>query len=75
MTEIPNRSNFFSTIDSEASCKQIAKLYKSAGWQVHKCSWMDFELCSNWGELLVKSGSPILLTGNVADIPARARNY
>ena len=72
MTVIPDRPNFFSKIDTQLSCKQIAELYRAAGWRVRKCSWTDYEINNDWGELVVMSDSPVLLNGNVADIPARA---
>lgn len=74
MSAIPNSSNFFSSLNTRLSRKQVAALYKSLGWQVRKCSWADYEVRSNWAELVIESESPILMHGPVADLPARAED-
>ncbi len=71
MPAIPNSSNFFSSLNTRLSRKQIANLYKSLGWQVRKCSWTDYEVRSDWAELIIESESPILIHGPVANLPTR----
>ena len=70
--ERPDESNFFSAIDTELSREQVAQLYGASGWRVRKCSWIDYEVISDWAELIIEAESPILMHGPVADLPARA---
>jgi hypothetical protein len=53
------------------SRKQIAGLYGALGWRVGKCTWVDYEVVSDWAELIIEGESPILMHGPVADLPAR----
>jgi hypothetical protein len=72
MAEIPNKSNFFSALDTSLSREQVAGLYSVIGWQVRKCSWTDYEVISDWAELVIEAEDPILMHGPVADLQARA---
>ncbi|HEX5442317.1 MAG TPA: hypothetical protein VFW87_00750, partial [Pirellulales bacterium] len=65
-------SNLFSSLHTSLSKKQVARLYEALGWRVRKCSWMDYEVVTDWAELVIESESPILMHGLVADLPARA---
>lgn len=69
---IPDESNFFSSLHTGLSRKQVADLYGALGWHVRKCSWVDYEVISDWAELIIEAESPILVHGSVADLPARA---
>jgi hypothetical protein len=70
--EIPNTSNFYSSLHTALSREQVARLYGALGWRVRKCSWVDYQVLSDWAELVIESESPILMHGAVADLPARA---
>lgn len=72
MASIPDKPNFFSTIGVGFTRQQIADLYREAGWQVRKCAWTDFEIKSDWAELILEGESPVLLHGAVLDFPSRA---
>jgi hypothetical protein len=72
MGEVPEWSSFFSALDTTLSREQVAGLYGKLGWQVRKCSWVDYEVISDWAELVIESESPILMHGPVADLLARA---
>jgi hypothetical protein len=54
------------------SRKSVAQLYERKGWKVCKASWTDYEILSDWAELIVESEAPILLHGCVADLPSTA---
>jgi hypothetical protein len=69
---VPDGSNFFSALDTQLSPEQVARLYGALGWRVRKCSWVDFEVISDWAELVIEDTSPVLMHGPVADLPARA---
>jgi hypothetical protein len=70
--EIPDGSNFFSSLHTDLTKAQVADLYGAIGWKVRKCSWVDFEVISDWAELVIEAESPILMHGPVADLPSRA---
>jgi hypothetical protein len=72
MSETPNFANFYSTLETALSKKQIADLYGAIGWHVRKCTYVDYEITSDWAELIIEADSPILMHGAVADLPARA---
>ena len=72
MAAIPDGSNFFSSLHTALSREQVARLYGALGWQVRKCSWVDYEVFSDWAELVIEAESPILMHGPVADLPDRA---
>lgn len=71
MSELPDFSNFFSSLDTELTPAQVADLYGAIGWRVGKRSWEDYEVTSDWGELVIEDTSPILMHGPVADLPGR----
>jgi hypothetical protein len=72
VSEIPDTSNFYSSLHTALSREQIAGLYGALGWQVRKCSWTDYEVFSPWCELVIEAESPILMHGPVADVVAHA---
>jgi len=72
MAEMPEGANFNSTLDTTLSREQVASLYGALGWQVRNCSWADFEVISDWAELVIEATGPILMHGSVADVLNRA---
>ena len=73
MGAIPDRPNFYGSLDTCLTKAQIADLYLALGWEVRMCSWEDYEVESDWAELVIEAESPILMHGAVADIPFRAQ--
>ena len=71
MAEIPDRPNCFSTIGPELSLDKIAKIFRAAGWEVRKSGWTEYEISCGWAELELVDAPPVLLSGAVADLPAR----
>lgn len=71
MCLIPDSSNFYSSLQTTWSRERIAALYGKLGWRVRKCSWDDYEVISDWAELVIEARNPILMHGPVADLPAR----
>ena len=67
MAELPDGSNFFSALHTCLSREQVAGLYGALGWQVRKCSWVDYEITSDWAELVIEAESPILMHGPEPD--------
>ena len=68
---IPDESNFFASLDTTLTRAKVARLYGAVGWHVRKCSWVDYEITSDWAELVIEAESPILMHGVVADLPSR----
>jgi hypothetical protein len=71
MANVEEFDNFYSSIDTALSRKEIAELYGAIGWRVRKCSWVDYEVVCDWAELIIESESPILMHGSVADLRNR----
>jgi hypothetical protein len=67
----PIRTNFYSSLHTDISRKQIAELYETNGWKVRKCSWVDYEISCAWAELVIEAENPILMHGIVADVATR----
>ncbi len=72
MVEIHNGSNFFNSLYTALSREQVAGLYGALGWRVRKSSWMNYEVFSDWAEMVIEAECPILMHGLVADLVARA---
>jgi hypothetical protein len=70
--ELPDTSNFYSSLHTTLSREQVAGLYGALGWRVRKCSWTDYEVFGPWAELVIETESPILMHGPVADVLAHA---
>lgn len=68
MANIPDSSNFFSSLHTTLSREQVAKLYAALGWKLRKCAWEDYEVVTDWAELIVESETPILMHGPVAGL-------
>lgn len=72
MAESPDTSNFFSSLHTALSREQVAGLYGALGWQIRKCSFEDYEVISDWAELVIESERPIIMHGPVAGLQSRA---
>ena len=72
MVELPDTSNFYSSLHTTLSREQVAGLYGALGGRVRKCSWTDYEVLGPWAELVIEAESPILMHGPVADVLTRA---
>ncbi len=68
MADIPSSSNLYGSFRGRVSKAQIAAFFEADGWSVRKCSWTDFEVTSQFAELVIEGNDPILLHGPVADI-------
>lgn len=68
MDALPNRSNFFCGLDTSLTWRQVAHLYEAIGWKVRKTGWYEYEISCSWADLSIKSETPMLMHGAVADI-------
>ena len=71
MAEMTDGSNFYSVLNTALSKAQVATLYSVLGWKIRKCTWVDYEIESDWAALVIEADSPILMHGNVTDPLAR----
>ncbi len=71
MDEVAEWGSFFSSLDTTLSREQIARLYEAIGWRVRKCSWVDYEVVSEWADLVIEAEAPILMHGPVANLRSR----
>jgi hypothetical protein len=73
MAEVPDSSNFYSSLHTMRSRREIAGLFGAAGWEVREPDdWDHLEVHCPWAELVIESASPILMHGPVADVEANA---
>ena len=68
MSELPDGANFFSSLETSLSRKQIAALFERQGWDVSKAGWEEYEVQSNFAELIIEAEKPVLIHGPVADV-------
>jgi len=60
--------DFYATLHSTRSRRQIARLFRPPIWRVRKCTWTDYEIASEFAELTLEAESPALLHGWVTDL-------
>lgn len=73
MAELPDSSNFFCSLHTAMSRREVAGLFGAAGWEVIEPDDLDcLEVRCPWAELVIEAKSPVLLHGPVADLAARA---
>ncbi|MGV3723258.1 MAG: hypothetical protein ACO1SX_20350 [Actinomycetota bacterium] len=73
MSELPEGSNFFSSLYTTLTREQIVELYRPHGWRIRKCGWREYEIRSEFAELVVEAEQPILMHGPVADVVDNAQ--
>jgi len=73
MAEVPDSSNFYSSLHTSMSRREVAGLFGAAGWEIREPDdWDHLEVHSPWAELVIESASPILMHGPVADVESNA---
>src|SRR5258708_25702106 len=73
MGDLPDQTNFFSSLHTQLSRRRIAKLFRRRGWVVRKCGWAEDEMQCPFAELVVEAGPPTLMHGAVADVTANVQ--
>ena len=68
MAELPDRTNFYSSVRTDRRPEAIARLFAPPVWRVRKCSRTDFEAASDFAEVVIESNDPVLVHGLVADV-------
>ena len=73
MGEVPDTSNFYSSLHTAMSRREVAGLFAAAGWEVvEPDDWDHLEIRCSWAELVIESAAPTLVHGPVADVAANA---
>src|SRR4051812_44556763 len=73
MGEVPDSSNFYSSLLTSMPRREVADLFGADGWEViAPDDWSHLEVRCPWAELVIESASPILMHGPVADVAANA---
>ena len=67
MSALPESVNFYGQITTCRTPEDMEHLYRGLIWKVRKCAKTDFELFSDFAELVMESSNPILIHGMVAD--------
>jgi hypothetical protein len=73
MAELPDRTNFYSSVQTDLQPEAVARLFAPPVWSVRKCSWTDFEAVSEFAEVVIESSNPVLVHGPVADVTVNGR--
>jgi hypothetical protein len=68
MAGLPDRTNFYSSVETDSQPEAVARLFTPPIWRVRKCSWTDFEAVSEFAEVVIESSGPVLVHGPVADV-------
>ncbi len=68
MWDLPDNPNFYGSVYSAERAETVAMKFESAGWRVRKAGWAEFEIVSDYAELISESSDPVLLHGLVADV-------
>jgi hypothetical protein len=70
--QIPNFSNFYSSLTTALSKQCIAELFEPLGAKIRKCGWHEWEVRLPWAEFIIESEAPVLLHGEIADVQSNA---
>ena len=68
MENVPEKSNFFCSLNTEMTVGQIAEIFRPLKATIRKCAYDDFEVCLPWPDLVIEPGPPMLMHGAVADV-------
>lgn len=73
MADVPDTSNFYSSLQTTLSRREVAGLYGAAGWEVREPDdWDHLEVHCPWAELVIESAAPMLMHGPIADVATNA---
>jgi hypothetical protein len=68
MGDIPDGSNFFASLHTPLSRRQVAELFAPLRWRARRRGWADYEVICPFAELVIEAESSILLHGPIADV-------
>lgn len=56
-----------SVLDTDLPQIEVAELFGSLGWEVHKWSWTGYEIRCDWAQLYLDGEGEILMYGPITD--------
>ncbi len=77
---LPDAPNLYALLWTDLDAGEVAALYEALGFRVRRSAWTEFEIGSEWAELVLvrphsepgEARAPILMNGSVADAARRA---
>jgi hypothetical protein len=62
--------HLFGTVQTHHTKAELAAAFAAAGWTSRKCTWTDYDVQSDFAELVIESDDPMLIHGPVTDVIA-----
>ena len=62
--------DIYITLDTQCSRSGINALFTKCGWASRMCSWTEYEITSDFAELVIASESPLLMSGGIDRDPS-----
>ncbi|MCA9037566.1 MAG: hypothetical protein KDA91_20670 [Planctomycetaceae bacterium] len=53
------------TLSTESLASKVNQLFLNHGWSSRMCSWTEYEVRSDFAELVIASERPVLISGGV----------
>jgi hypothetical protein len=66
--QLPDKPNLYGTVWTHMPKSELAAMFASRGWSMRKCTRVDYELRSDYAELVLEADDPLVLHGPVAEI-------
>ena len=57
--------DLYLTLDTRLSGNRINALFSESGWSSRMCAWTEYEITSEFAELVIASESPVLISGGI----------
>jgi len=65
--KIPNQNNLYGTIFDIESKRILADMFGANGWSVRKSTWTDFEIRTEWSQIVIENEDQNPLINGVID--------
>jgi hypothetical protein len=70
----PSQNNLYGTIYTVESKRILSELFVVSGWSCRKSTWTDFEVKSDWAEIIIENEDKSPLVNGAID-PAMFDNF
>lgn len=64
---LPEFNNLYGSLFTRRSKAWVASRFKKAGWAVRMCTWTDYEVASEYAELVIEGEGEMLVQGAMID--------
>lgn len=61
--------DIYITLNTQLSQSRLNSLFTNNGWDSRMCSWNEYEITSDYAELIIASESPVLISGGISRNP------